>query len=410
MFRLRKTHRRHRSKSTHSPRLGVELMEGRMMLSATGIESPQPIPEMTQSTLIPVQISFAGAYFNLGPSSPDGGLMLSDTATNVQFDSTIGVTRSNKISLDFNSVDLVTPYAPSRALPVYDSPLLSGTGLKPEVIAASPNIGSLDLTSLPVVIGPSPSTPGISEGGAIPIHAIFADFRKDSQLASGVKAIASSAAETSVASLASARQHVTSDNAIAGEWARAMVFEIAGGEPTNDLHTPGAQPTTTSNSDESLQHSQPLSAVETQQQDGKLATRNAVGQTNEASPLNEMAQRSSDQTDGQFAASERQLLGNEKLTADTSAPITIGQATTENLLTAEHSEAKTFAAAAVFDQLAKGNSAIIDQPVDGRSWLRSIGTSPLLMVLALERIAALNSRRAARVSRIATTNPHRFPG
>src|SRR3954452_6997771 len=238
MFRLRETHRRNRSKSTHSPRLGVELMESRMMLSATGIESPQPIPEITQSTLIPAQISFAGAYFNLAPSSPDGGLTLSDTATNAQFDSTIAVTRKNSISLDFNSVDLNPLYVPSRALPVYDSPLLSGTGLKPEVIAASPNIGSLDLTSQPVVIGPSPSTPGISEGGAIPIHAIFADFRKDSQLASGVKAIASSAAETSVASLASARQHVTSDNTIAGEWARAMVFEIAGGEPTNDLHNP----------------------------------------------------------------------------------------------------------------------------------------------------------------------------
>jgi hypothetical protein len=401
MFRLRKTHRRNRSKSTHSPRLGVELMEGRMMLSATGIESPQPIPEMTQSTLIPAQISFAGAYFNLAPSSPDGGLTLSDTATNLQFDSTIAVTRSNAISYDFNSVDLNSVYVPSRALPVYDSPLLSGTGLKPEVIAASPNIGSLDLTSQPVVIGPSPSTPGISEGGSIPIHAIFADFRKDSQLASGVKAIASSATETSVASLASARQHSMPDNSIAGEWARAMVFEIAGGEPTNDLHTPGAQPTTTSDSDESLQHAQPLSSVETPQQNGKLFNRHAASQADGVNPLVATGQPVPDETDGQVATAEPQLLGNDKLTADASAPVSVGQFTAENLLTAERSDAKTFAAAAVFDQLGKGNSAIIDQPVDGKSWLRSIGTSPLLMVLALERIAALNSRRATRDSRIA---------
>jgi hypothetical protein len=368
-------------------------MESRMMLSATGIESPQPIPEITQSTLIPAQISFAGAYFNLAPSSPDGGLTLSDTATNAQFDSTIAVTRKNSISLDFNSVDLNPLYVPSRALPVYDSPLLSGTGLKPEVIAASPNIGSLDLTSQPVVIGPSPSTPGVSEGGSIPIHAIFADFRKDSQLASGVKAIASPAAETSVASLTSARQHSRPDDAIAGEWARATVFEIAGGEPTNDLHNPGQQPTTTSDSNEPLQHAQPLSSIETPQQSGKLSNRHAACQANGAYPLGDPGQPVSDETNGQVAIAKPQFLGNDKLTADPSALVSADQFTL--------SDAKEIAAAAVSDQLGKGNSAIIDQPVDGKSWLRSIGTSPLLMVLALERIAALNSRRATRESRIA---------
>jgi hypothetical protein len=51
--------------------------------------------------------------------------------------------------------------------------------------------------------------------------------------------------------------------------------------------------------------------------------------------------------------------------------------------------------------LGEGNAAVIESTVDGKSWLRSIGTSPLLMVLALERIAALNSRRATRESRIA---------
>lgn len=382
-----------------------------MMLSATGIDSSQPIPEMTQSTLIPVQISFAGAYFNLDRSSTDGGLISGTLtgiqaamATDVQFDSTFSlnaVTGSNVTTFRFNSVDSNSLQPRSPNFQLYDSPLLSGNGLKPEVIAASPNTSSLDFTSQPVVIGPSPSTPGISEGGAIPIHAIFADFRKDSQLASGVKAIASSAAETSVASLASARQHVTSDNAITGEWARAMVFEIAGGEPTNDLRTPGAQSTTTSNSDESLQNAQPLSSIETPQQNGELSNRHAAIQANAAYPLGATGQPVSDETNGQVAIAEPQLLGNDKLTANASAPVSVSQFTAENLLNAERSDANPFAAAAAFDQLGQGNSPIIDQPVDGKSWLRSIGTSPLLMVLALERIAALNSRRATRESRIA---------
>jgi len=387
-------------------------MECRMMLSATGFEAPQPVPDLTQSTLVPAQISLTGAYVSLSPSSPDGGWTISGMVTDVQLGNTSSsnaFTNSNVTEFYYNSADLNSGPLQSRALQVYDSPLLSGSGLKPEVIATWPSSGALESTSQPVVIGPSPSMPGISEGGSIPIHAIFADFRKDSQLASGIRAISSPAAETSVASLTSERQLSTPDKAIAGEWARAMVFEIAGGEPTaSDWHTPNPKSTTTSDSDESLQHAQPLSSVETSHQNGKLASQHAARMTNEGSPPGEPGEPL--QTTGQVANIASQLLGDNKLAANTSAPATVAQFTAENSLGAERPNAKTFAAAAVFDQLAKGNSAIIDQPVDGRSWLRSIGTSPLLMVLALERIAALNSRLAARVSRIATTNPHRFPG
>jgi hypothetical protein len=303
------------------------------------------------------------------------------------------VKSSDAITLHFNSVDVNLLHGSSRAFQVYDSPLLSGTGLMPEVIAASPNTGPLELTSQPVVIGPSPSVPGVSEGGSIPIHAIFADFRKDSQLASGVKAIDSPAGETSVASLASARQHSMPDNAITGEWARAMVFEIAGGEPTNELHTLSGQPTTTSNSNDSLQQAQPLSSVETPGPNGNLASRHAASQANEAAPRGEAGQLPPAPTDGQVAAIEPQLLGEGNPSTDALAPVNI----------AENPDAKSFAAAAVFDKFGKENSAMIERRIDGKLWLRSIGTSPLLMVLALERIAALNSRRATRESRIAAT-------
>jgi hypothetical protein len=240
--------------------------------------------------------------------------------------------------------------------------------------------------------------PGVSDGGSIPIHAIFADFRKDSHLASGVKTASSTAAETSVDSLASARRASTPDTAVAGEWARAMVFEIAGGEPTaSDSHSP-------SDTGETLEHSEPLSSVETPQPNAKLANRNASASPNEGYPVGESAQPQAAQSNGQAAAAMVQPPAGRMLAADSADPASAGQ------LSAENPDVTAFAATAVFDQLGKENAAAIESSFDGKSWLRSIGTSPLLMVLALERIAALNSRRATRESRIApTTKPLRSP-
>jgi hypothetical protein len=257
----------------------------------------------------------------------------------------------------------------------------------------------------PVVIAPgpgsSPSTPPVSEGGSIPIHAIFADFRQDSHLASGVKAISAHSSETSVDSLASARLQSSSDGAIAGEWGRAMVFEIAGGEPTTgDSHSLDGQSTTTSDSDKSLQHSKPLSSVDTPQQGVKQVARHTATQTNESAPIGQPQATGSTE---QLAAALAQFLKDGNLAADVSAPIAFAELLADNPQLAGIPDAATLAATAAFDQLGQDNTAVIESSSDGKSWLRSIGTSPLLMVLALERIAALNSRRATRESRIAAS-------
>jgi hypothetical protein len=236
----------------------------------------------------------------------------------------------------------------------------------------------------------------VSEGGSIPIHPIFADFRQDSHLASGVKAISAHSSETSVDSLASARLQSSSDGAIAGEWGRAMVFEIAGGEPTTgDSHSLDGQ-TTTSDNDKSLQHSKPLSSVDGSQQYGKLAGHHAAVPANGATAAGAPGQSQS----GQIAAIEAQLLANGNLLGGLTTLGNYDQSSATNPA-ADNPDSTALATAAVFDQLGRTNAAAIDSSADGKSWLRSIGTSPLLMVLALERIAALNSRRATRESRIA---------
>src|SRR5262249_27185579 len=130
---------------------------------------------------------------------------------------------------------------------------VSPLDMKPIVIGPSP--------SQPNPGSPAPSAPGPSEGGSIPIHAIFADFRQDGHLASGVKSVSSLLTEASIDSIASTRGPSKSDDPVAGEWARATVFEIAGGEPS-ELTSLGEKSTKTSDNSDVILQSDPLSTIQ----------------------------------------------------------------------------------------------------------------------------------------------------
>ena len=402
MFRSRKENRRRdRSNLNRSRRLGVELMEGRMMLSATGFEGTVPVLDMTQYSTFPLKFTWAVSDVALTTQPTDGGYISSNDFA--------GITRAfgphstsvaDTISLSYGVAGQALDAVPAWETNNYFSS--DSNGIQPAVIVPSVDSDSPVTHMVPVVVGPSPNMPGASEGGSIPIHAIFADFHQDSHLASGVKAVSSPAGETSLGSLASARQLSAPDNAISGEWARAMVFEIAGGEPTaSDSHSLDGQRTTTSDSDPTLQNSKPLSSVDAPQQSVKLAARHTSGQPNEVAPVDGPGQPQAMQSNEQVVAIVAQLLKDGKLTADASTPTAFEQLLADNPRATDNPDVATFAAAAAFDQLGKGNAAVIESSIDGKSWLRLIGTSPLLMMLAFERIAALNSRRATRETRIA---------
>jgi hypothetical protein len=369
-------------------KLGVELMEGRMMLSASGFDVPSPGLNVTQTIFAPAEISSTRSYTVQVTQPTDGGYVNSDS---LPVRANWGGQAANDVAYTLSGAGVSGKDINVRPAFQADSSLFSGSG--PQVAVIVPwGDGALPVTNniQPVVVAPNPSAPTVSEGGSIPIHAIFADFRKDSHLASGVKAISSTVAETSVDTLASARREPAADNAIAGEWARAMVFEIAGGEPTaSDSHT----------SDESLQHSGPLSSVKTSQQSEKLAGRHAVGLPNEGSTAGEQGQSQAAQSNGHNAKVVTRIMDAGKLAAGSSAPVSVDQFSADNPLDAESPDAKALAAA--FDQLGERRAAVIESTADGKSWVRLIGPSPLLMVLALERIAALNSRRVTWESRIA---------
>jgi hypothetical protein len=397
-------------------------MEGRMMLSASGLDVAPPALDMSLFTIAPRNISFAAANVTLTTQSSDGGYTFSDgmyTNSDGVFTSypSIGGVASPVLTavsdrhgtsvagiqqlygVAGQDINLLPPWQFTTS---YDS-----DGLQPAVIVSQANGSGLAPDLKPIVIGPSPTAPGSPEGGSIPIHAIFADFRKDSNLVSGGKSISSPATESTLESLASMRRASTSDNAITGEWARAMVFEIAGGEPTaSDSHLLGEQPATTSSTDDKLEHSEPVSSIETLQQNEQLASRQSVGRPTNEALVNEQGQLQADQSYGQITAVSTKSPRGGHRTAGSATPAQISQFAADWSAESATPDLTATAAATVFDQLGEGNAAVIESTLDGKSWLRSIGASPLLMVLALERIAALNSRRA-RESRIAAAKPLR---
>jgi len=366
-------------------------MEGRMMLSGTGFDSSLPGLDLTQYTVAPAQIRIGGAPVTMLTQPVDGGFINADAGTYTNWLGSYSTSIAGSVTLQYALTDQVLARGDFQGT-VAKVSLLSGTGIVRAIFLPSADTAALDGAIQPVAIGPSPTLPGISEGGSIPIHAIFADFHRDSHLASGVKPISTSTSVTSVAPMSSAGRISETSDAVSGEWARAMVFEIAGGEPTAiDSHSLSGQHANGSNSETTLQHNEPLSSIEAPQQNETVARRNAASLPSD-----------SDQAP-QAATITTQVLGSGKLAAGTLAADALGQFSASNELRTENPDLAAFASAAVFEQLGKGIAAVIDSSASGKSWLASVGTSPLLMILALERISALNSRRAARESRIAAS-------
>jgi hypothetical protein len=175
-----------------------------------------------------------------------------------------------------------------------------------------------------------------------------------------------------------------------------MVFEIAGGEPgsTNASSLDGKD-ATTSGSEESLQRAVPLSAAEAAQQKVKPTGPHAAAPGN--GPHNGTpGDQQSTPTLGKVVAL-RIPRGQLGLLAALQAGEQVGQNANQ-----------TAAANAVFDQIGDENAAAIDSNTNGKSWLQSAGAVPLLMALAVERIAAINSRRGRKESpKPATQRPLR---
>src|SRR5690349_24967571 len=101
MFRSRKTRRRDRSNAIHSRRLGIETMEGRMMLSASGLDLSTYTVEPT-----PVSIRFVdlppASYASQTSQITDGGFI--SVITNFSNSSDTAITRGQLFSSESSDV------------------------------------------------------------------------------------------------------------------------------------------------------------------------------------------------------------------------------------------------------------------------------------------------------------------
>ena len=224
----------------HSPRLGVESMEGRLMLSATSADVTVSEPPIAQFDSPTSQVNYANRQLDVVSTPGDGGYINANPFPVLTFH-TNGL--SSDVSADVNEAENFADWTIPRSaafgsngsIQLSDTAFYSG-GLQPVVITLSNNNLSGQFGSDTLIINPTETTPSPDEGGAIPIHTIGAVLRQETSLVSSDTSSSTLSADTTAGAHSSARATHSSQTAIAGEWARAVIFEFAGGEPGTSGH------------------------------------------------------------------------------------------------------------------------------------------------------------------------------
>jgi len=303
---------------------------------------------------------------------------------------------SSGVTFNFGGVHLDTPAIPVIVFPGTDSD--AGT----------------TFVDQPATAGPPPVEVTADEGGAIPINSILAFVGQTDTWKSGER-LASSASQTG-------RSHWgmpaavgrTQVHEIAGEWARPAMLEMAGGEPASV-----EQPSDTRHEQTSMLN------------DGnnmRLGRLGSSGSTADTPASDSRSARDFDGSDrsADSVAPEEAAYQTERLSATSRQPVSFvltshaasadspakpnstaatQSANRETDSAVELNTVNESAVAEVYDQLGT-NEGVGAQAVFNRdAWRDSWKATPLLMILALERIAASNSRRAKTESRHSAGHP-----
>jgi hypothetical protein len=359
--------------------MSVESMEGRLMLSATTLDfsmlSQQPLQFATaadeqqvvaltsEGGQIPVHFSSSDMHF-------DGNHVLPTTwrsTTTIQQliqDTSLGSSVSGTSAFDeVNSI------------------------FRPEIFA-----GDLDAVSIdePPATGRVGSAIQHEEGGAISIASILTSEELD---APQLRHLVAEPTETSN-SIAATRSAI--GEAISGEWARAVAFEMAGGEPASN-----SRPVVNANDSAAMglqipfeQYSRairtlvnPVQATDESQATPTRLLLDGEPERPNAPKMSKVGPRINSDEASIAAPVQRTSLYRQEINRETDA-----------LTPASAEYAKAF------EQLA-------DEETSG-SWLapysrRALSATPLLLVLALERVTARKSRRGSVQTPIVTGVPPR---
>jgi hypothetical protein len=413
MFPFRASRTRHRPFRAHrqlcgihSSRLGVESMEGRLMLSATSSGVTVPEPPIAQFDTSSSQLNSANGPLAVVTPPGDGGYINANPFPMVTFHfsgSPTGlVTDANDLaSLPILSVTRSSPSGSNGAIQFNDTPSYTA-GLQPVVITFSNSALTGQLSAHTLTINPTETASSPGEGGAIPIHAIGAGLRQEASLLSGNSSAPSLLADMTAAARSSIHPADSSQKAITGEWARAVIFEFAGGEPGAGEHVGAGDRRATSQDSQATFGEGPISSVEFQgaamtSLDRQGATSNSgSGFAQSSQP---QTQNAGNQVAVAFYRTSREgsfgCLNNGSPRSDSSLSPASAQVEEAAITGATNIDGAT---AAAFDQIGQSKIAIIESSAARSQRTRYHGAAPLLMVLALERLAAINSRHSAKES------------
>jgi hypothetical protein len=393
-------------------RLGFEAMEGRLMLAGDAPDfvsweayAPDFSPALYPPSAAPLQSELV-EYVDGGFITP--GALLSGSSDHGSFD--IVVNRANfgssgrapttavfnnsgsgGLSVDFSGVHLDTPAIPIIVFPSTDSD------------------GDTTFVDQPANAGPLPQPVEVTvdEGGAIPINPILAFVGHTDSWKRGEQLASTQRFQTGDVSLGiTSVVQRTQPREIAGEWARPVMLEMAGGEPAGmrQPETSQNQQAPASDGDDNLRFRRSLSsgaAADRSAPDSRAAgdldgsRRNTdTHPAEDAPPANRRASLAPQQPVPIVLASQRantqSLIQSATDEPAESASLGVGSAERSALNESVHAH--------IYDQLgtsdAVGDAALFNRD----TWRDSWKATPLLMILALERIAASNSRRAKRES------------
>lgn len=384
-------------------KLSVERMEGRLMLSATAEKLPS-IDLMTIADF-DANLYFVSSLdrYTSNFAQVDGGL-ISTGSVNV----TPTITDSYVPNLDsdsplvFSGDGSTHGFSDSGGLNAWDIELnTSGTGgLQPITIVRSWPGGVLEASSSRATF-PTAKIAVTEEGGSISLPTLIAGLRqeKTSQESSIGSAVAA------VKEVSTPSSSPSSPNSLSGEWARAAVFSMVGnerdglmeqplhrgrntsaGEPnysntpaagTNGSPRGAAKPTATSDSASNTSNSPTASEASTSAT-GKQEPRTSAVQSIQAIPV------AAWRFDLQHAATIP--LPTAVFMRDVVARDSVGAA-----------DMRTSASlTAAYDEIGNDSTATGSTFSASNLWRRRGVAAPLLLVLAIERIAAINSRESAK--------------
>jgi hypothetical protein len=371
-----------------SRRLGIETMEGRTMWSATTIELVPPDFHSAHLTFAIGRLDTAGNQTISLTMPSEGGFITNLDTSVLHFNGVFGQT-SVDANLSLNDLitrDQFSMNGTSDSVQLVGS-AYDGDGLQPAVITFSDN-GGQQPASQGVIVGPLINQSGQDEGGSIPIHSLLAGLRNDQGLAAAERSFALSPVGKPAGSRYVARLATSSESALSGELGRGIVFEIAGGEP-------GVSTRQTPEVDATLQGDEPLSAIGGKRDEAELTGREhgaaqVVDQTGDIVAR----ERSANEPTLRTAAIADHIDFTDVIASSSpSLPTTAGQGGAVMSAYNSDSELQALASAAAFEQFGEGKMAFVESSTIGNWWERSLAAMPLLVVLAMERIAAHNARR-----------------